>query len=195
MTKIILASSSLPRKKLLKRLKLTFSVIKPNIDEKKRVSESITDMVVRLAKTKAEVVALKHPQAIVIGADQVCSYRGKVIGKPYTHENAIKQLTFLSGKKVVFYSGLAITKNGGRSFYTKLNTSNVSFRKLTINEIEAYLKIDKPYKCAGSIKSESLGVSLCSSIKSDDPTSLIGLPLIEICARLNIPQKLHTYVE
>lgn len=193
--KIILASSSKPRISLMKRLKIPFINISPDIDETPLEQEKAQDMVKRLAQQKAEVVAKKYRNAIVIGADQICCYRGTFIGKPMNFDAAFEQLNYLSGKRVKFYSGLAIVRKAKGICDVSLEVSSVTFKNLSKQEITTYLRLEKPYHCAGSIKSEGLGISLCKEIKSSDPTCLIGLPLIAVSTKLNILGQLQPQVK
>ena len=187
MSQLILASSSSYRKSLLERLNLEFSCYSPDIDESAGDSESAFGLAERLACHKAEVVAVKFPLATVIGADQVAELNGKVLGKPGTHEKAVAQLTAQSGNQVLFHSGLAVSQvqaNGTIKRQSLVNTTKVMFRQLSETQIESYLLAEEPYDCAGSFKAEALGISLFAAVHSDDPTSLIGLPLINLCSML-----------
>lgn len=176
---IILASGSKYRKQLLQRLGLDFSVQVPNIDETPLAQETPIDTAIRLSIAKARAVAKKHHDAVVIGSDQVATLGDTAIGKPGNFENALKQLTALSGKQVVFHSALCVAKNNN---YQYSNITTVChFRNLSQNEIINYLNIEQPYDTAGSAKAEGLGISLMQSIESNDPTAIIGLPLIELC--------------
>ncbi len=180
--RLILASSSIYRKAMLERLGLPFDTISPNIDETALPDETPEALSQRLALTKARLVAQQHPTSLVIGADQVATHDGNPIGKPGTHERAFNQLRELSGKTVEFHSALAVT-DGQRDRVSDVVTRCV-FRSLTDEEIEHYLTIERPFDTAGSAKAEGLGISLMQSMHSDDPTAIIGLPLIELCSML-----------
>ncbi len=185
---LILASTSTYKKMLLDRLQLQFTCEPPNIDEKPLNSESPSAMAQRLAEQKAVAVAKTFPEALVIGADQVADLNGKILSKPGNYQRAVEQLSAQSGQELKFHSGISvvqITKNGKITKKTKLNTTEVLFRTLNQQQIEQYLKIDQPYDCAGSFKVEALGISLFERIDSNDPSSLIGLPLIELCSILS----------
>lgn len=191
MNKFILASSSIYRKALLERLQLSFDCYPPNIDESPLKGESGRQLAQRLALEKARVVALKYPDAVIIGSDQVPeltldgpdgSQQTSILGKPGNHAQALKQLTVQSGQRVRFHSGLAVIYQGVEKI--TVDSTEVVFRKLSKSEIERYLQIDQPYDCAGSFKAESLGISLFSAVNSNDPSSLIGLPLITLCRLL-----------
>jgi len=191
MNSLVLASSSSYRKALLERLQLPFTCYTPNIDERALDGEKAVDMAQRLSVEKARAVAEKFPGAIIIGSDQVAELvetlpggtrRNSIIGKPGNHQRAVEQLTAQSGQTVYFHSGLAVIGQGLEK--SLVNTTEVDFRALSATEIESYLRREKPYDCAGSFKAESLGISLFENVTSDDPSSLIGLPLIELCRLL-----------
>lgn len=182
--KIILASSSPFRKSLLERLNLAFSCESPNIDEKQKENEAIQHYVERLAEEKAAHIASKHKNSIVIGSDQSLECDGYILGKPGNHDNAVKQLMRMSGKSLVFYTGLCVLNTVTQSLEKDVVPFRVNFRKLSEQEIENYLQREQPYQCAGSFMSEKMGVSLLSSMQGDDPTALIGLPLIRLCEML-----------
>lgn len=176
---IILASGSKYRKQLLQRLGLEFSVQVPNIDETPLDQETPVETAIRLSIAKAKAIAEKHTDAVVIGSDQVATLGDIAIGKAGNFDNALKQLTNLSGKKVTFHSALCIAKNNE---YKYSNITTVChFRNLSQAEIINYLNIEQPFDTAGSAKAEGLGISLMQSIESRDPTAIIGLPLIELC--------------
>lgn len=179
---LILASSSVYRKSMLQRLGLPFHTVSPNIDESALPDETPETLSQRLAFAKARRVAQQHPGCIVIGSDQVATYDGKPIGKPGSHERAVVQLRELSGKTVAFHSALVVT-DGKRSTVADVVTRCV-FRRLSDAEIEHYLTVEKPFDTAGSAKAEGLGISLMESMHSDDPTAIIGLPLIELSRML-----------
>lgn len=182
--RIILASSSPYRKTLLERLQLEFATESPNIDEQNNEGESIDQYVARLAETKAEHVATRHSNAIVIGSDQALECNGKILGKPSSHENAKQQLMAMSNKTLSFYTGLCVINSSTNKIEKDVIIYRVSFRKLDEAEIEDYLLKEQPYNCAGSFMSEKLGVSLMSKMEGEDPTALIGLPLIRLCEML-----------
>jgi len=179
---LILASTSVYRRELLKRLRIPFEVISPNVDETPLTGESTLDLALRLANAKAAAVAKEHPHAWVIGSDQVADLCGAAIGKPGNFERALAQLQLMRGQTVTFYTALCLMKS---DIQTTLNVpTEVTFRKLPDDVLESYLLAEEPYDCAGSAKSEGLGISLLESIKSDDPTALIGLPLIALTGLL-----------
>jgi len=183
-TKIVLGSTSPFRKELLERLNIDFVTDSPDIDESPLKNESPSDYVQRLAVEKARIVANRHPNSLIIGSDQ-CSVLNEVIrGKPHTHENAVKQLTESSGQKVSFLTAICLYDSKADNFQLEMVPFYVNFRDLNSREIEAYLLAEKPYSCAGSFKSESLGISLFESLQGDDPTALIGLPLIALSKML-----------
>lgn len=181
---IILASSSPYRKGLLERLQLEFTAEAPDIDEQTNQGESIDHFVARLAETKAQHVAGKHANAIVIGSDQALECDGKILGKPGNHEAAKQQLMAMSHKTLSFFTGLSVVNSSTGESDKDVIIYRVSFRELDEMEIEAYLRKEQPYNCAGSFMSEKLGVSLISKMQGDDPTALIGLPLIRLCEML-----------
>ncbi len=183
-TTLILASTSPYRRALLERLRLPFSTSKPGVDETRLPNESAEQMVCRLAQAKAEAVAFEYPEAWVIGSDQCAVLDEHILGKPGTHARAFEQLEAASGKQVVFHTGLCVMRRAS-GFMRVVNVPfSVHFRELTTCEIEHYLQREQPYDCAGSFKSEGLGITLFESMQGDDPTSLIGLPLIALCAML-----------
>lgn len=175
---IILGSTSRYRRELLQRLRLPFTVVAPLIDETPLPAEAPQQLAERLALAKARAVAAVYPDAIVIGSDQVCDLHGHALGKPGTHAKAVAQLQAMRGHSVVFHTALAVVCQ--HSGFCQSHTSGVTvqLRNLSDAEIERYLQLDQPYDCAGSAKSESLGITLLEAIHSDDPTALIGLPLI-----------------
>jgi len=178
---LILASSSPFRKELLQRLQLPFETASPNINESPLENEAPAAMVQRLALTKAKALAQRYPRHLIIGSDQVAVFNGQTLGKPLTEENAVAQLQSFSGAKVMFYTGLSVYNSAEQTADTRLATYAVYFRALTEAEIRTYIKQEQPLQCAGSFKSEGLGVTLFERMEGDDPTSLIGLPLIELC--------------
>jgi septum formation protein len=175
---LILASTSSYRRELLTRLRLAFETISPEVDETSQAGEKPPALALRLALAKALAVAQKSPQSVIIGSDQVADLDGLPLGKPGTHERAVLQLSQMRGKRVLFHTAVAVVCLESGFQQVELSTVRVQFRTLTDSEIEAYLQAEMPYDCAGSAKSEGLGISLLESIESDDPTALIGLPLI-----------------
>ena len=182
--RLILASTSRYRRELLQRLRLPFEVLAPGVDETPRAGEMPAALAMRLALSKANAVAAGADDAIVIGSDQVAELDGRAIGKPGSHERAFEQLKRMSGRRVVFHTAVAVVRRDRGFERALLAPVAVVFRHLSSDEIERYLRLDAPYDCAGSAKSEALGVALLDSIDSDDPTALIGLPLIRTCALL-----------
>lgn len=176
---LVLASTSAYRKTLLNRLSLKFDQIAPDCDETPHTDEQSQNLVLRLALSKANsVLSTLNESAIVIGSDQVADLNGKILGKPLTHEKAVAQLRELSGSTVMFHTGLCVARHD--KHLTALVSTEVRFRSLTLPQIERYLAADKPYHCAGSFKSESMGSAIVDYMKSDDPSALIGLPLITV---------------
>lgn len=182
--RLILGSSSPYRRELLARLRLPFEVVSPEVDETPLAGESPRDLACRLALAKAHAVAARSPTAVVIGSDQVAELDGEALGKPGTHERAVAQLRRMRGRVVVFHTAVAVLCRDSGFEQTGLAQVKVQFRELTDAEIEAYLRLETPYDCAGSAKSEGLGIALLSSIENDDPTALVGLPLIRTAAML-----------
>ena len=181
---LILASSSPFRKELLSRLHLPFDTVSPDIDETRMSDESAEQYVRRLALEKAQVVAQDNVNSVIIGSDQCAYLNGQILGKPGTHENAIKQLQQARGQEVVFYTGLCVMQQSSGFSEVDCIQYRVGFRDLTDQQIEHYLITEKPYNCAGSFKSEAYGISLFSYMSGDDPTSIIGLPLIRLISML-----------
>ena len=182
--RLVLASTSRYRRMLLERLGLGFEAIAPQVDETPLPGEAPAATAFRLSAAKAQSVAKAYPDALIIGSDQVADCEGRPIGKPGTHENAVAQLRALSGQTVVFHTGLALLDSASGSCQTALIDVRSTFRHLASEEIEAYLRREQPYDCAGSVRSEALGIALFERIESDDPTALIGLPLIQLCRML-----------
>ena len=181
---VILASSSIYRKSLLDRLKLDFRSISPDIDETRLCNEPAGDYVKRLARQKAEAVAVLHPESIVIGSDQ-CAVRGDtILGKPGNHDNALEQLRAAQGRTVVFHTGLCVLQQSSGFCELGEELFEVDFRRLRDDQLEHYLNIEQPYQCAGSFKSEGFGIVLFDKMRGDDPTALIGLPLIRLTKML-----------
>ncbi|MBI3350583.1 MAG: septum formation inhibitor Maf [Burkholderiales bacterium] len=182
MPPLILASTSPYRRELLSRLRLPFEAVAPEVDESALPGEAPAALAERLALAKARAVAARHPGAVVIGSDQVADLDGEAIGKPGTHARAVEQLQRMSGRQVIFQTAVAIVAPGLAAI--ERAEVRVRFRVLSDATIEAYLRADQPYDCAGSAKVESLGVALLEAVDSDDPTALIGLPLIRTCTLL-----------
>ncbi|HIO92702.1 MAG TPA: septum formation inhibitor Maf [Leucothrix mucor] len=181
---IILSSTSPFRKELLQRLSIPFITDSPDIDETALKDEAPEDYVRRLSLEKAQAVAKNHPNALIIGSDQCSVLKGEIRGKPGNHINAVKQLQQSSNERVSFLTGLCLLDSKTNNFQLDMIPFHVDFRVLTNNEIETYLKAEEPYACAGSFKSEGLGISLFNRLEGDDPTALIGLPLIRLSSML-----------
>ena len=181
---LILGSTSRYRRELLERLRLPFDVRAPEVDETPLIGESPATLAQRLALAKAQAVAAAHPTAIVIGSDQVADLDGVPIGKPGTHERATEQLRAMRGRSIVFQTAVAVVRRDTGYVGTALAPVTVRFRDLNDAEIEHYLRTEQPYDCAGSAKCETLGIALLEAIDSDDPTALVGLPLIRTSALL-----------
>jgi septum formation protein len=175
---LILGSSSPYRRELLQRLRLPFECHSPSIDESPQPGEAPADTARRLALAKAHAVAAQQPGAVVIGSDQVAELNGQPLGKPGTHERAVAQLRAMSGQQMHFHTAVAVLDAQGLCVGQALNTVRVRLRTLSEAEIEHYLRAEQPYDCAGSAKVEGLGITLLEAVESDDPTALIGLPLI-----------------
>ncbi|MES2944514.1 MAG: Maf family nucleotide pyrophosphatase [Pseudomonadota bacterium] len=178
---LILGSTSRYRRELLQRLQIPFDVAAPDVDETPLPFESPLALANRLALAKAMAVAALFPAAVVIGSDQVADLNGQPLGKPGTHEKAVAQLRQMRGQTVVFQTAVAVVCLETGFEQSSLAAVKVRFRELTDDEIESYLLAEQPYDCAGSAKSEGLGITLLDSIDSDDPTALVGLPLIRTC--------------
>ncbi len=185
MRKIILASSSRHRKKLLDQLKIKFVTESPDIDESRKGNESINDFVKRLSYEKAMKVAMNKKNAIIIGSDEIAVSNKKIFGKPITKETAIKQLKYISNRHVIFKTGLCVIDTLTRKKYLSLVNYKVKMRKLNIQEIKSYIKKEDILNCAASIKIEGLAISLIEKTSGVDPTSVIGLPLIKLREYLN----------
>lgn len=181
---LILASTSRYRRELLERLRLPFDVVSPEVDESPRPDEAPAALALRLARAKADAVAARYPGAVVIGSDQVADLDGHAIGKPLTHDRAQQQLRRMSGRAVTFQTAVAVVRHDAGYAQALLAAVRVRFRELDDAQIEHYLRTEQPYDCAGSARSEALGIALLSSIDSDDPTALVGLPLIRTCTLL-----------
>lgn len=181
---LVLGSTSPYRHALLSRLGLPFQTVSPEVDETPLPGEAPADLALRLARQKAASVARRHPQAIVIGSDQVADLHGEPLGKPGNHERARIQLARMSGQTVVFQTALSVQCLDTGFEHSAVVPVRVVFRALGPDEIERYLLAEQPYDCAGSAKSEGLGIALLERIDNDDPTALIGLPLIRTCQML-----------
>ena len=181
---LILGSTSRYRRELLERLKLPFEVHAPQVDETPRAGEPPENLARRLALAKARAVAARYPQAVVIGSDQVADLEGEPLGKPGTHERAVEQLRRMRGRTVIFQTALSVVCLARGFEMSDLAAVKVRFRALSDAEIDTYLRREEPYDCAGSAKSEGLGIALLESIENDDPTALVGLPLIRTARML-----------
>jgi septum formation protein len=177
---LILASTSPFRRELLERLHIPFETASPETDETRQPNESAEALVKRLAEAKASAVAENHPNSLIIGSDQVAVLDDEILGKPGNHENAVKQLQAARGKEVIFYTGLCLLNSASNNKQVDVVKFSVTFRNLTDEQIEAYLRKEQPYNCAGSFKSEGLGIALFQRLEGDDPNALIGLPLIRL---------------
>lgn len=181
---LILGSTSRYRRELLQRLQIDFDVVAPDIDEAPLPDELPSVLAGRLALAKARAVASAFPHAVVIGADQVADHNGAPLGKPGNHDRAVAQLRRMRGQVVLFQTAVAVVCLESAFEQCSLAEVTVKFRDLSDDEIENYLRAEQPYDCAGSAKSEGLGIALLESIDSDDPTALVGLPLIRTCELL-----------
>lgn len=175
---LILASTSVFRSELLSRLHIPFQTAAPDVDETPLHGESAKQTSWRLSRAKAQVAATYYPDALIIGSDQVAMLDNQQLGKPITHDNAIKQLRAMSGKTVTYYTALSLLNARNGNLQTEVAVNRVNYRELTDTQIESYLLKEQPYNCAGSVKSEGLGIALIKSMEGDDPNALIGLPLI-----------------
>ncbi|PKO34890.1 MAG: septum formation inhibitor Maf [Betaproteobacteria bacterium HGW-Betaproteobacteria-7] len=184
MPPLILASTSPYRRELLARLRLPFSVANPQTDESPLPGESPEALALRLSEAKARAVAQAYPEALIIGSDQVATVDNRIYGKPGTHERAVEQLQALSGKTVNFFTGLCLYNSRTDQADVRGIPTLVTFRQLSDGEIENYLRREPAYNCAGSAKSEGLGIALLHSMRGDDPNALVGLPLIALCDML-----------
>lgn len=182
--KLILGSTSVYRRELLERLRIPFSVESPHVDESPLPGELPATLACRLALAKAQAVAERFPDAVVIGSDQVADLDGVALGKPGTHARAVRQLRQMSGQVVIFQTAVAVVCKQSGFSQESLALVKVKFRELSDAEIENYLQAEQPYDCAGSAKSEGLGIALLERIDNDDPTALVGLPLIRTAALL-----------
>lgn len=183
--KIVLASTSPFRKTLLERLSIDFVCDSPDIDETPLDNEAVEEMVVRLAIAKAQLISDRHPDALIIGSDQSAILNGEKLSKPGNFDNAFKQLTRASGQKITFQTGLCLLNTKTGNIQSACIPYTVVFKNLTANKIENYLHKERPYNCAGSFKSEGLGIALFERFEGNDPNALIGLPLIQLVNFLN----------
>lgn len=183
---LILASSSRYRREVLQKLHLAFECISPEIDETPSPHEAPEQTALRLAEAKARKVAESHPDALIIGCDQVATADGVHISKPGTYENAVRQLTMLSGKEVIFHSALCLYDSHRQHMQSTIVPYFVKFKMLNAQQIETYLRMEQPYDCAGSAKSEGMGIALLDYMRGDDPNALIGLPLIALVNMLQL---------
>jgi len=177
---LILGSTSPFRAEVLQKLCVSFDTAAPDIDESSQPNETPTELVERLSISKAKKVAEAHPAALIVGSDQVACVDQQILGKPHTHEKAVEQLRFLSGKIVSFHTGLCLLNSESGKSQSTVEVFKVHFRTLNDEQIERYLQNEKPYNCAGSFKSEAFGISLFKKLEGDDPNTLIGLPLIRL---------------
>ncbi|WP_456378658.1 Maf family protein [Thiolapillus sp.] len=177
---LVLGSTSPFRKELLEKLGLPFSTAAPDIDESPLPDEAPHSLVQRLAREKAEAVAQQYPQALIIGSDQVACLDGQILGKPGNRENAIAQLGAMSGKSVRFHTGLCLYNSKSGNTQVLCEDFLVHFRNIGSDQIERYVAAERPFNCAGSFKSEGLGITLFRKLEGDDPNTLIGLPLIRL---------------
>ena len=184
MSNLLLASTSPWRRMLLEKLSLSFECAAPEVNETPLPGESARQLVTRLAQAKAQALASRFPQHLIIGSDQVCVLDGDITGKPHTEENAYRQLRKASGTIVTFYTGLALYNSANGHLQTECEPFDVHFRHLSDQEIEAYIRKENPLQCAGSFKSEGLGITLFERLEGRDPNSLVGLPLIALCQML-----------
>lgn len=181
---LVLASTSPFRKMILEKLQLPFATCKPEVDETPLADETPQALVARLSELKARAGGEQFPDGLIIGSDQVAVINGRILGKPGDHETAVRQLREASGKVVTFYTGLCLFDAASGNAQTDVVPFNVHFRSLTDAQIEGYLQKEQPYNCAGSFKSEALGITLFEKLEGDDPNTLIGLPLIRLTAML-----------
>lgn len=182
--KLILASSSPYRRELLARLRLPFTWESPAVDEQRLANESPRAMVLRLAEAKARAIAVRYPNAIIIASDQTAVIGNDILGKPNTHEMAVAQLQRISGQTVEFLTSLAVLNSANDHLQLDVVPFAVHMRTLSLAQIENYLRLEQPYDCAGSFKSEGLGIALFEKMEGDDPNTLVGLPLIRLVSML-----------
>lgn len=182
---LVLGSTSPFRKKLLDKLGLPFSTAAPDVDETRHKSEMPADLVMRLSEAKARAVAESHPEALIIGSDQVACAGEQILGKPGNRENAIAQLGSMAGKRITFYTGLCLLNSKTNRSQVLCEPFHVHFRQLNDAQIERYVDREQPFNCAGSFKSEGLGITLFRKLEGDDPNALVGLPLIRLVEMLD----------
>lgn len=185
---LVLASTSIYRRELLQRLQIPFETAAPEVDETPLEGESARETSLRLAQEKARAIANRYPNALIIGSDQVALLDGRQLGKPLTHDRAFTQLQSMRGKTTVFYTALALYNSRTGRMQTGVEETRVTLRALSDAEIENYLRKEQPYHCAGSAKSEGLGIALMQSMNGSDPNALVGLPLILLCEMLRNEQ-------
>ncbi|EKS6641915.1 septum formation inhibitor Maf [Enterobacter hormaechei] len=184
MPNLVLASTSPYRRMLLEKLGIPFECAAPDVDETPQPGESPRHLVTRLAKEKAQSLAVRYPAHLIIGSDQVCVLDGEITGKPHTEENACQQLLHARGSIVTFYTGLALYNSASGHLQTECEPFDVHFRHLSEQEILDYVRRERPLNCAGSFKSEGLGIALFDKLDGRDPNTLVGLPLIALCQML-----------
>lgn len=183
--KLVLASTSPYRRELLSRLQLPFEAFAPDVDETPLADEAPEKTALRLAEAKARAAGAKYPDALIIGSDQVALLDNMQLGKPHTHDNAVRQLSLMSGRRVVFHTALCLFNSRTGHIQARLVPFEVQFRALSDDQIERYLRKEQPYNCAGSAKSEGLGIALIEKMEGDDPNAVIGLPLIALVDMLH----------
>ena len=182
---VILASSSIFRKQLLSKLRISFKCISPDIDESRLPGESVRNYVKRLSINKAHKVASSNARSIVIGSDEVADLNGQILGKPLTRSNAIKQLKMISGNRVIFRTGLCVMDSDSKKYFSSVNNYTISFKDLNDKLIKSYLNNDDVLKCAASIRIEGAAINLVKSMKGNDPSSIMGLPLLKLIQYLD----------
>lgn len=182
--RLVLASSSRYRSELLARLRIPFATAAPNVDESPLLNETAQQTSARLSLTKAQAIATLYPDALIIGSDQIALLDNQQLGKPLSHSNAVKQLRAMSSKKVSFYTALTLLNTRSQTTQTEVAVNHVHYRELSDAQIESYLLAEKPYDCAGSCKTEGLGIALIGRMEGDDPNALTGLPLILLVSML-----------
>ncbi|WMY72838.1 nucleoside triphosphate pyrophosphatase [Buttiauxella selenatireducens] len=184
MTQIVLASTSAYRRALLEKLGIPFTTAAPQVDETPTPGENARHLVMRLAQAKAQALSTEYPNHLIIGSDQVCVLEGKIVGKPHTEEKAVEQLLIARNTIVTFYTGLALYNSASRNLQVICEPFDVHFRHLSEQEIRNYVRKEQPLQCAGSFKSEGLGITLFERLNGRDPNTLVGLPLIALCEML-----------
>jgi MAF protein len=184
MTQIVLASTSPYRRELLEKLAIPFICAAPQVDETPEADEDARHLVTRLAQAKAQALSKEYPNHMIIGSDQVCVLEGKIVGKPHTEEKAVEQLLIARNSIVTFYTGLALYNSASGNLQVICEPFNVHFRHLSEQEIRNYVRKEQPLQCAGSFKSEGLGITLFERLSGKDPNTLVGLPLISLCEML-----------